>query len=169
MIKRFMSDSSTHRCTSLTTTLTVWQLFVDLIIDLMSRSCPYRLEISDACSWHQDEALNSSLYILLNTGPTGFLLKEENEAKNFKVKTNSLYLAFQFSFDSIQFSAKFWSRQDVCISLSLSVKFKKILLFIWTRLTQSATKNNSTRSNFRSMQNQSFFTCLVFFWILISN
>jgi hypothetical protein len=50
----------------------------------MSRSLPYRLEISEACNWHQDEALNSNLYILLTTGPTGFLLKDD-ESKNFKV------------------------------------------------------------------------------------
>lgn len=53
----------------------------------MARICPYRREISDACSWHQDEALNSEMYILYNTGPTGFLLKEEGENKNFKVCT----------------------------------------------------------------------------------
>jgi len=51
----------------------------------MARSCPYRREISDACNWHQDEALNSTIFILHQTGPTGFLLKEEGEHKNFKV------------------------------------------------------------------------------------
>jgi E3 ubiquitin-protein ligase ZSWIM2 len=51
----------------------------------MARSVPYRRENTDACSWHQDEALNSTIYILYNTGPTGFLLKEEGEPKNFKV------------------------------------------------------------------------------------
>ena len=51
----------------------------------MSRSCPFRRDISDACSWHQDQALNSNIYILSQTGPTGFLVKEENETKNYKV------------------------------------------------------------------------------------
>ena len=51
----------------------------------MSRSCPYRREISDACNWHQEQALNSSIYILSQTGPTAWILKEENEAKNHKV------------------------------------------------------------------------------------
>lgn len=54
----------------------------------MSRNLAYRREISDACNWHQDEALNSTIYILYQTGPTGFLLKEEGNAeqnKNFKV------------------------------------------------------------------------------------
>lgn len=51
----------------------------------MSRSVPYRREISDACNWHQEQALNSTIYILYQTGPTGFLLNEEGETKKFKV------------------------------------------------------------------------------------
>jgi E3 ubiquitin-protein ligase ZSWIM2 len=53
----------------------------------MSRSVQYRRDISDDCNWHQDQALNSTIYIVYQTGPTGFLLKEENETKNFKVST----------------------------------------------------------------------------------
>lgn len=53
----------------------------------MSRSVPYRRDISEACNWHQTQALDAetSIFILSQTGPTGFLLKEEGEAKNFKV------------------------------------------------------------------------------------
>lgn len=51
----------------------------------MARSCPYRREVTDACNWHQDQALNSTIYILYQTGPTGFLLNEEGETKNVKV------------------------------------------------------------------------------------
>ena len=51
----------------------------------MARSVPWRRVISDAASWHQDQALNSTIYILRQTGPTGFLLKEEGETKKFKV------------------------------------------------------------------------------------
>lgn len=53
----------------------------------MSRSVPYRRDISDACNWHQTQALDpeTSIFILSQTGPTGFLLKEEGETKNFKV------------------------------------------------------------------------------------
>ncbi|ELU10326.1 hypothetical protein CAPTEDRAFT_43242, partial [Capitella teleta] len=40
---------------------------------------------SDACSWHQDQALDTTILIMRQTGPTGFLLKEEGEAKCFKV------------------------------------------------------------------------------------
>lgn len=52
----------------------------------MSRSCPYRREISDACNWHQEQALNTNMFILSQSGPTGFLVKEENDSKNYKVK-----------------------------------------------------------------------------------
>ena len=45
----------------------------------------YRREVSEACNWHQDQALNSQIYILYQSGPTGFILKEEEEQKNFKV------------------------------------------------------------------------------------
>lgn len=51
----------------------------------MSRSVVWRREASDAASWHQDEAVNATIYILREMGPTGFLLKEEGESKKFKV------------------------------------------------------------------------------------
>ncbi|XP_064614555.1 E3 ubiquitin-protein ligase ZSWIM2-like [Liolophura sinensis] len=51
----------------------------------MSRSVAWRRAISDAASWRQDQALNATMYILRQTGPTGFLLKEEGETKKFKV------------------------------------------------------------------------------------
>eukprot|EP00058_Branchiostoma_floridae_P001819 XP_002587307.1 hypothetical protein BRAFLDRAFT_129526 [Branchiostoma floridae] len=51
----------------------------------MARSAPYQRVVSDAASWRQDQALNATIYILREIGPTGFLLKEEGEAKKFKV------------------------------------------------------------------------------------
>lgn len=51
----------------------------------MSRSVPWRREVSEACNWHQSQALDSTIYILRQTGPTGFLLKEDGERKNVKV------------------------------------------------------------------------------------
>ncbi|XP_055901014.1 E3 ubiquitin-protein ligase Zswim2-like isoform X2 [Biomphalaria glabrata] len=51
----------------------------------MARSVAWRRTVSDACCWHQTQALESTLYILRQTGPTGFLLKEEGETKNVKV------------------------------------------------------------------------------------
>ncbi|KAK0070090.1 E3 ubiquitin-protein ligase ZSWIM2-like isoform X2, partial [Biomphalaria pfeifferi] len=50
----------------------------------MARSVAWRRTVSDACCWHQTQALESTLYILRQTGPTGFLLKEEGETKNVK-------------------------------------------------------------------------------------
>ena len=40
---------------------------------------------SDTISWRQDQALNATIYIISQTGPTGFLLKEDGENKKFKV------------------------------------------------------------------------------------
>lgn len=51
----------------------------------MSRSVPWRNGCPDGVSWHQDQALNTAIYILRETGPTGFLLKEEGETKKFRV------------------------------------------------------------------------------------
>ncbi|XP_038077453.1 E3 ubiquitin-protein ligase Zswim2-like [Patiria miniata] len=51
----------------------------------MARSVAWRRTISDAASWHQDQAQSATIYILRETGPTGFLLKEEGETKKVKV------------------------------------------------------------------------------------
>ena len=51
----------------------------------MSRSVSWRRTCTDAASWSQDQASNTTIYILRNLGPTSFLLKEEDEEKNFKV------------------------------------------------------------------------------------
>ncbi|CAF4578886.1 unnamed protein product [Rotaria sp. Silwood2] len=50
----------------------------------MSRSLPYRLECPEKCLQVQDEALNSTFFILRQTGPTAFVLKEDDE-RIFKV------------------------------------------------------------------------------------
>ncbi|XP_064648018.1 E3 ubiquitin-protein ligase Zswim2-like isoform X2 [Lineus longissimus] len=51
----------------------------------MSRSCAWRRTVSDNVSWRQDQALNATIYILREIGPTGYVLKEEGEQKKFKV------------------------------------------------------------------------------------
>ena len=45
----------------------------------MSRSLPYRLECPEKCLQAQDEALNSTFFIIRQTGPTAFVLKEDDE------------------------------------------------------------------------------------------
>jgi hypothetical protein len=50
----------------------------------MSRSLPYRLECPEKCLQTQDDALNSIFFILRQTGPTAFVIKEDDE-KIFKV------------------------------------------------------------------------------------
>ena len=51
----------------------------------MARSVAWRRAVSDAVSWRQDQSQNAIIYILRETGPTGFLLKEEGETKKYKV------------------------------------------------------------------------------------
>lgn len=51
----------------------------------MSRSVSWRRTCSDVVSWRQVQASNTTIYILRNLGPTSFLLKEDDEDKNFKV------------------------------------------------------------------------------------
>ncbi|XP_030015071.1 E3 ubiquitin-protein ligase ZSWIM2 [Sphaeramia orbicularis] len=51
----------------------------------MFRKTTWRNTASDAVSFHQDQALNTTIFLLKTYGPTGFLLKEEGEARNFKV------------------------------------------------------------------------------------
>ncbi|XP_031415026.1 E3 ubiquitin-protein ligase ZSWIM2 [Clupea harengus] len=51
----------------------------------MFRKTVWRKTVSDAINWHQDQALNTTIFILKDFGPTGFLLKENEGVKNFKV------------------------------------------------------------------------------------
>ncbi|XP_023280697.1 E3 ubiquitin-protein ligase ZSWIM2 [Seriola lalandi dorsalis] len=51
----------------------------------MFRKPAWRNTVSDAVGFHQDQALNTTIFLLKSYGPTGFLLKEEGEARNFKV------------------------------------------------------------------------------------
>ncbi|XP_059822802.1 E3 ubiquitin-protein ligase ZSWIM2 isoform X1 [Hypanus sabinus] len=51
----------------------------------MSRVAPFRRVVTDLVHRNQDHALNTTIYILRELGPVGFLLKEEGVAKCFKV------------------------------------------------------------------------------------
>ncbi|KAJ8253119.1 hypothetical protein GJAV_G00209330 [Gymnothorax javanicus] len=51
----------------------------------MFRKPAWRRTASDVLHWHQDQAARTTIFILREFGPTGFLLKEEGESKNFKV------------------------------------------------------------------------------------
>ncbi|KAM7375437.1 hypothetical protein PAMA_014506 [Pampus argenteus] len=53
--------------------------------DRMFRKTGWRNTVSDAVSFHQDQALNTTIFLLKSYGPTGFLLREDGEARNFKV------------------------------------------------------------------------------------
>ena len=51
----------------------------------MSRSIPWRRSCPDAVSHRAEQALQATIYILNQTGPTGFVLKEEGCEKKVKV------------------------------------------------------------------------------------
>ncbi|CAF0783599.1 unnamed protein product [Didymodactylos carnosus] len=52
----------------------------------MSRSIPYRLECPEKCIQSQEEALSSTIYILRQTGPTAFVIKDEADTqRTYKV------------------------------------------------------------------------------------
>ncbi|XP_030637679.1 E3 ubiquitin-protein ligase ZSWIM2 [Chanos chanos] len=51
----------------------------------MHRKPGWRNTVSDSVCWHQEQALNTNIFILKEFGPIGFLLKEDGEARNFKV------------------------------------------------------------------------------------
>lgn len=43
----------------------------------MSRSVPYRFQCTDKCFQAQNDALNSTFFILRQTGPTAFMIKDD--------------------------------------------------------------------------------------------
>ncbi|XP_040888616.1 E3 ubiquitin-protein ligase ZSWIM2 [Toxotes jaculatrix] len=51
----------------------------------MFRKTSWRNTVSDAVSFHQNQALSTTIFLLRSYGPTGFLLREDGEAKNVKV------------------------------------------------------------------------------------
>lgn len=59
--------------------------------DNMFKKSAWRNTASDAVSFHQDQALNTTVYLLKSCGPTGFLLKEDGEARNYKVSNGVIH------------------------------------------------------------------------------
>ncbi|KAF5895405.1 E3 ubiquitin-protein ligase ZSWIM2-like [Clarias magur] len=51
----------------------------------MIRKRVWRKAASEAVKRHQDESLNTTMFLLKEFGPTGFLLQEDGEPKNYKV------------------------------------------------------------------------------------
>ena len=57
----------------------------------MSRSVSWRRICPDTVKRRIEEALNARFYILRETGPTGFLVKQDESDKNFKVRWFGLW------------------------------------------------------------------------------
>ncbi|CAF0973882.1 unnamed protein product [Adineta ricciae] len=51
----------------------------------MARSVPYRVECSLKCRQAQNDALDSTFFILRQTGPTGFTIKDEHDERTYKI------------------------------------------------------------------------------------
>ncbi|UJR20677.1 hypothetical protein I4U23_023798 [Adineta vaga] len=51
----------------------------------MARSVPYRVECSQKCLQAQNNALNSTFFILRQTGPAAFIIRDENDERTFKI------------------------------------------------------------------------------------
>jgi len=51
----------------------------------MARNTCFRSKCTELVSQRQSDAVSSTIYILRETGPTGYLLKEEGQSKKFKV------------------------------------------------------------------------------------
>jgi len=51
----------------------------------MSRSVPWRRTCSDTVHWRQLQALQATVYVLQQTGPTAFLVKEGDSSKKLRV------------------------------------------------------------------------------------
>lgn len=71
---------------------TIWRFIFISYNRIMSRSVAWRRTCNDVVFWRQCQALNATIYILRETGPTGFLLKEEGETKPVKVPHWSLLI-----------------------------------------------------------------------------
>ena len=62
----------------------------------MARNCTWRRVCTDAASWHQDEALNATIYIVRQNGPMGFTLKDGGDEKLYKVCMYNYLVYFIF-------------------------------------------------------------------------
>ncbi|KAK2857058.1 hypothetical protein Q5P01_005793 [Channa striata] len=51
----------------------------------MFKKTAWRNTVSDAVGVHQDQALNTTIFLLKCYGPTGFLLREDGETRDYKV------------------------------------------------------------------------------------
>ena len=60
----------------------------------MSRSVQWRRTQPEAVGGRAEEALQKTLYIVHQTGPTGFVLKEEGRERKFKVGVLHVHVYF---------------------------------------------------------------------------
>ena len=61
------------------------RLLTATLVNTMARSVRWRRECSDIVRRRIEEALQITLYIVHQTGPTGFIVKEDGRSKKMKV------------------------------------------------------------------------------------
>lgn len=66
-------------------------LLTATLVNTMARSVRWRRECSDIVRRRIEEALQITLYIVHQTGPTGFIVKEDGRSKKMKVYLNVEY------------------------------------------------------------------------------
>jgi len=64
----------------------------------MARSVGWRRECNDVVHRRIEEALEVTLYIVHQTGPTGFVVKEEGRAKKLKVSPTRVLIELDASY-----------------------------------------------------------------------
>ncbi len=56
----------------------------------------WRKAVSETVSSHQHRALNTTIFILKEFGPIGFLLKEDGDSKHYKVSLQYFVVKLHF-------------------------------------------------------------------------
>ena len=102
----------------------------------MARNVKYRQVPTDGTSWHQDQALEATIYILHTMGPTGFLLKEEGENKKFKVVIWSILHTITCTYRQIfcvQYQSRSESIQNPSYPGTILLK-SSLIIFLWYKV-----------------------------------
>lgn len=69
-------------------------LLTATLVNTMSRSIRWRRECSDVIRRRIEEASQITLYIVHQTGPTGFIVKEDGRSKKLKVWAQRVHVMF---------------------------------------------------------------------------
>ncbi|CAF1264560.1 unnamed protein product [Rotaria magnacalcarata] len=122
----------------------------------MSRCLPYRVECTEKCLQAQNDALSSTFFILRQTGPTAFVIKEDSE-RTFKVFLGDPHQCTCSSFQTNREICK-----HICWLLLKRFRVPRTNPILWQRglvereinellreLTQDNDERNRSKFNYR--------------------